>query len=387
LQNRGLFDRIHIADRPAYLRALSEAATSGDTCEVEFRLRREAKAEFTWIEMRCWSSDGNPDCSGDTASPEVVAVMRDITSRKTRQDALLEARAEAERANAAKSRFLACMSHELRTPLTAIIGFSDLLRNPSENLIDTTRTPEYARIINESGHHLLAVANEILDMSRLETGNFGLFPEPLRVDAVIASCTELLALRVQEAGVVVNIAVPADLPEIVADRRAVMQILINLVTNAIKFSDPGGTVYVSAGVDGEHICLEVADTGIGIAPHDLTRIGNPFFQVQGRYGRKHDGAGLGLSIVKALVNLHGGELKAESRPGEGTRMAVRLPLDYACVATSWRPVPIANVIRDDIPNALSERSATSGHVADPSVFQPGGMNSPASFSLPVQRRA
>ncbi len=387
LQNYGLFDRIHIADRPAYLRALSEAATSGDTCEIEFRLRREAKAEFTWIEMRCWSSDGNLNRGRDATSPQVVAVMRDITSRKTRQDALLEARVEAERANAAKSRFLACMSHELRTPLTAIIGFSDLLRNSSENLIDSTRRLEYARIINESGHHLLAVANEILDLSRLETGNFGLFPEPLRLDAVIAGCAELLALRAQEAGVAFNIEVPADLPEIVADRRVVMQILINLVTNAVKFSDPGGIVAVSAGVDGEHVWLEVADTGVGIAPHDLTRIGNPFFQVHGRYGRKSDGAGLGLSIVKGLVDLHGGELKTESGPGEGTRMVVRLPLDYECAATFRRPIPIANAIRDDIPNGLSEGPPTSGHAAAPSPPQPGGMNSPASFPLPVQRRA
>ncbi len=328
LQNYGLFDRIHIADRPAYLRALSEAAASGDTCEIEFRLRREAKAEFTWIEMRCWSSDGNLYRGRDAASAEVVAVMRDITLRKARQDALLEAGVEAARANAAKSRFLACMSHELRTPLTAIIGFSDLLRNSSENLIDTTRALEYARIINESGHHLLAVANEILDLSRLETGNFGLFPQPLRLDAVVAGCAELVALRAQEAGVTFNTEVPTDLPEIVADRRAVMQILINLISNAIKFSDPGGTVAVSAGVDGEHAWLEVADTGIGIAPDDLTRIGNPFFQVQGRYGRKHGGAGLGLSIVKGLVDLHGGELKAESGPGEGTRMVVRLPPEW-----------------------------------------------------------
>src|SRR5882762_8052416 len=386
LQNYGLFDRIHIADRPAYLRALSEAATSGDTCEIEFRLRREAN-EFTWIEMRCWSSDENPDRGRDATNPEVVAVMRDITARKIRQDALLGARVEAERANAAKSRFLACMSHELRTPLTAIIGFSDLLRNSSEGLIDRTRALEYARIINESGHHLLAVANEILDLSRLETGNFGLFPEPLRVDAVVTGCAELLALRAQQAGVAVNIEVPADLPEIVADRRAIMQILINLVSNAIKFSDPGGTVAVSAGVAGEHVWLEVADTGIGIAPDDLTRIGNPFFQVQSRHGRKHDGAGLGLSIVKGLVDLHGGELKTESGPGEGTRMVVRLPLDCECAATLRRPIQIANAIRDDIPNGLSARPPTSGHAAAPSPPQPGGVNSPASFPLPVQRRA
>ncbi len=387
LQSYGLFDRIHIADRPAYLQALSEAAASGDTCEIEFRLRREAKGEFTWIEMRCWSCNGNRTNDRDAASPEVVAAMRDVTARKNRQEALLAARAEAERGNAAKSRFLACMSHELRTPLTAIIGFSDLLRNESENLIDSARRLEYARIINESGHHLLAVANEILDMSRLDTGNFGLFPEPLRLDAVIASCVELLALRAQEAGVTFNTEAPSGLPEIVADRRAITQILINLITNAIKFSDRGGTVAVSARVDGQHVLLEVADTGIGIAPDDLTRIGNPFFQVQGRCGRKNDGAGLGLSIVKRLVDLHGGELKVQSGPGEGTRMAVRLPLDCEIAATSRRPIPIASGIRGDIPKGPWDGLPTSGHAVDPSPPPPGGINPPANHPLPVQRRA
>ena len=386
LQGHGLFDRIHIADRPAYLRALSEAAASGDTCEIEFRLRPEAKAEFIWIEMRCWSSNGNLN-RDSAANPEVVAVMRDVTSRKTRQDAMFEARAEAERANAAKSRFLACMSHELRTPLTAIIGFSDLLRNESEHLVDGARRLEYVRIINESGHHLLAIANEILDMSRLETGNFGLFPEPLRLDAVIESCAELLALRAQEAGVTLNVKAPGELPEIVADRRAMMQILINLITNAVKFSDRNGTVAISAAADGRHLLLEVADTGIGIAPDDLTRIGNAFFQVQGGHGRKHDGAGLGLSIVKGLVELHGGELKGESGPVGGTRMVVRLPLDCECAAKSRRPIPIGSTIRGDTPKGPWDGLPTSGHETDPYPPQPGGMNSPASLPLPVQRRA
>ena len=378
LENYGLFDRIHIADRPAYLRALSEAA-SGVTCEIEFRWRRRSEAEFIWIEMRCGSLPG-------ATSPKVVAVMRDITARKIQQDALLEARAAAERANAAKSRFLACMSHELRTPLNAIIGFSDLLRNETDNLIDRARALEYARIINESGHHLLAVVNEILDMSRLETGNFGLFPQPLRVDAVIASCAELLALRAQDVGVTFKIDVPSDLPEIVADRRAVIQILINLITNAIKFSHRGGVVAVSASADGQHALLTVADNGIGIAPDDLKRIGSPFFQAQGKSERRQEGAGLGLSIVTALVSLHGGELKAESRPGEGTRMVVRLPLDGICAPQS-RPIPIAGAIRSESQKGFGGALPASDLPADPFVPQPDGMNATADLLFPVQKRA
>ena len=386
LQSYGLFDRIHIADRPAYLRALSEAAASGDTCEIEFRLRRQATAEFMWIEMRCRSCNGNLTRDRNATSPEVVAVMRDVTARKIGQDALIAARAEAERANTAKSRFLACMSHELRTPLTAIIGFSDMLRNEPEHPIESTRRVEYARIINESGHHLLAVANEILDMSRLQAGQFGLSPEPVQLDAVIASCAELLALRAQEVGVRFKIEVASGLPEIAADRRAVMQILINLLANAIKFSHRDGTVAISACVDEGHVLLKVADSGIGIAPEDLTHIGNPF-QIRGRGGCQHDGAGLGLSIVKGLVDLHGGELNAESRPGEGTRMVVRLPLDCECAARLQRPIPIARGMHDDIPRGLGDAPPSSNHAADPSQPQLGGLNSLADLPLPVQRRA
>jgi two-component system, cell cycle sensor histidine kinase DivJ len=402
LQGYGLFDRIHIADRPAYLRALSEAAASGDTCEgdtcegdtcegdtceIEFRLRRQAQVEFIWIEMRCRPCNGNVARDLGATSPHVVAVMRDVTSRKARDDALIAARAEAERANAAKSRFLAFMSHELRTPLNAIIGFSDMLGNEAENLIDAARRLEYARIINESGHHLLAMVNEVLEMSRLETGNFELFPEPFRLDAVIASCAELLALRAQEAGVNFNIDVPSGLPEIVADRRAVLQILINLIANAIKFSDPGGAVSVSAGVDRQHVRFEVADTGIGIAPDDITRIGSPFFQIRGTCGCKHDGVGLGLSIVKGLIDLHGGKLEAESRPGEGTRMVVRLPLDCKCAAESRRPIPIAGGIRTGIRKEPRDDFPTSGHTADLAEPPPTGMSDTANLLLPVQKRA
>jgi cell cycle sensor histidine kinase DivJ len=279
-----------------------------------------------WIEMRCRRFDGKPD--GDGTRPNAVAMMRDVTARKSHQDALIAARTEAERANAAKSRFLASMGHELRTPLNAIIGFSDLLQNETGHPIDSTRRREYARIISQSGHHLLAVTNDILDMARLETGHFELFPEPFRPGAVIASSVELLGLRAEEAGVVLRADASDDLPDIIADRRAVMQILINLIANAIKFSDRGGTVTVRAGVAGEQVVFEVIDTGIGMAADDLARIGRPYFRGS---GRRHDGGGtgLGLSIVKGLVDLHGGELEASSETSKGTRMVVRLPRDGA----------------------------------------------------------
>ena len=185
LLEHGLFDRVHVADRPAYLTALSEAARSGDERSVEFRVRRDsagghdqdrASAEFIWIEMRCRPIDA---LSRSLANPgvEVVAVMRDVTERKTQEQALELARMEAERAGASKSQFLATMSHELRTPLNAIIGFSEMIVHENEMMIDAARRQEYAKLINESGLHLLSVVNGILDMSKMESGNFEIVPE------------------------------------------------------------------------------------------------------------------------------------------------------------------------------------------------------------------
>jgi two-component system, cell cycle sensor histidine kinase DivJ len=386
LRGYGLFDRIHIADRPAWLRALSDAAATGDTCEIEFRLRRPGDVGIVWLEMRCRPFEGDPGRPGDGARPEVIAVMREVTERKMRQDALIAARAEAERANAAKSRFLASIGHELRTPLNAIIGFSDLLRDDTLSPVETTRRQEYARIISQSGHHLLAVVNEILDMSRLETGNFELSLESVRLDGVIANCLDLLTLRADADGITFNIEVPADLPEIIADRRAVLQILINLVANAIKFSERGGTVIIRANVDSEQAAIEVADTGIGIAPEDLTRIGHPFFRGC-HAGAGRGGSGLGLSIVKGLVDLHGGVLEVQSKRGSGTRMVVRLPV--ACTATNGHEgaIPITRGMREHVPKQQVGGSVRPPHPADQQAHAPADGEAWPDGVIQVQKRA
>ena len=236
----------------------------------------------------------------------MVAVLRDVSERKIHERALEIARKESERINNAKSRFLATMSHELRTPLNAIIGFSDMLGNDSIEL-DAAREREYAMLINESGRHLLSVVNGILDMSKMENGNFEITPEPFAPAPVIRSCCDLLVLKAQEAGVELITRIAADLPEIVADRRAVSQILINLISNAIKFTPRGGRVSVSALCDGARLAVTVDDTGVGIGEADLPRLGEAFFQARASYDRRHDGTGLGLSIVKGLVRLHGGD--------------------------------------------------------------------------------
>ncbi|MEJ2378607.1 MAG: HAMP domain-containing sensor histidine kinase, partial [Pseudolabrys sp.] len=218
------------------------------------------------------------------------------------------------------------MSHELRTPLNAIIGFSEMLTN-EQLVLDETRKLEYAKLINDSGRHLLSVVNGILDMSKMETGNFAIALEPFAPAAAVSSCCDILALKAQEAGVALNLRVAGGLPELVADRRAFNQILINLVSNAIKFTPRGGKVSVGARCDGGYLAVAVEDTGIGIGADDLPRLGEAFFQARGSYDRKHDGTGLGLSIVKGLVRLHRGDMDIVSRLGEGTRVTVRLPLE------------------------------------------------------------
>ena len=334
LHGQGLFGRVHVADRPAYLRALGDTAALGESKSVEFRVRcdsaelpRVAAGQFVWIEMRCRPIEQPAADVGIYDRREVVAVLRDVTERKRQEQALEDARSEAERANAAKSRFLATMSHELRTPLNAIIGFSDMLKKESALMINSSRRNEYAGLINDSGHHLLAVINGILDMSKIETDNFEITPEPFAPAQVVAGCCDLLTLRADEAGVALERIPTGELPEMIADRRALNQILLNLLSNAIRFTDRGGKVALSARAEAGHITFVVEDTGVGISDEDLARVGEPYFQARASYDRRYGGTGLGLSIVKGLVRLHGGEMEIRSRIGTGTRVSVSLPLD------------------------------------------------------------
>jgi cell cycle sensor histidine kinase DivJ len=349
LTGQGLFDRVHVADRPAYLSALAEAA-AGETRSLEFRARSEAAsaANFIWLEMRCRPLDA---VDGDTH--EVVAVLREVSERKLQEQALDDARGATERANAGKSRFLATMSHELRTPLNAIIGFSDMLTQADLDL-PAERRHEYARLINDSGRHLLSVVNGILDMSKMESGNFEITPEPCAPGDVVTGCCELMTLKASQAGVELTAPLPDKLPDIVADRRALSQILINLVSNAIKFTDRGGRVTVSTAVEGSSIAFAVEDTGVGVGEDDLPRLGEAFFQARASYDRRHDGTGLGLSIVKGLVRLHGGTTDIRSRLGVGTCVTVRLPLDCEGKRPAATPI-LLEVKKREMPRIAVEQ--------------------------------
>jgi cell cycle sensor histidine kinase DivJ len=353
LLGHGLFDRVHVADRPAYLTALSDAARDGEPRSVDFRVRRDAprrepgkggqqssSSDFIWVEMRC-----RPLVQATLSfEPEVVATMRDVTERKIQEQALELSHSAVEQADAAKSRFLTTMSHELRTPLNAIIGFSDMIVREDELMLNAARRKEYAQLINDSGQHLLSVVNGILDLSKMESGNFEIFPEPFAPRASLVNCCDLLALKARENGVDLVTDAPRDLPVMTGDPRAFKQILLNLLSNAIKFTEPGGKVRVSAEATGARLVLRVTDTGIGITADDLTRIGKPFFQAGKTYQRRHEGTGLGLSIVNNLVALHAGQISMQSKVGEGTTIAVVLPLTFSGASAQEPSTNIAKLI-------------------------------------------
>jgi two-component system cell cycle sensor histidine kinase PleC len=230
----------------------------------------------------------------------------------------------AEEANQSKSKFLANMSHELRTPLNAIIGFSEIMGSGMFGTLGSEKYQEYCHDILNSGHYLLEVINDILDMSKIEAGRMKLDLETLDLSKTLAESLRVVSGRAQDKHLVLDAKIETDIP-VVADRRAVKQILINLLSNAVKFTPDGGKVVVRSRVLHDRIVLMIADTGIGIAPQSLRRLGKPFEQVEGQLTKTYQGSGLGLAIAKSLTTLHGGSMRLRSKLGTGTVVCVALP--------------------------------------------------------------
>lgn len=241
-------------------------------------------------------------------------------------ESLRQAALMAEDANSAKSKFLAIVSHELRTPLNAVIGFSDILRMETFGKLGDPHYREYADHINEAGRHLLAIISDILDASKIEAGALELEDEVFEVAGTVENVLPLIADKATASDVTLSVSLSAGLPALRADRRRVAQILLNLVSNAVKFTPKGGRVDIMAAVDETGgVVISVADTGIGIAAEDIPLVLAPFGQVASAQSRQHAGTGLGLPLTKALVELHGGEMTLESRPGVGTAVRCRFP--------------------------------------------------------------
>jgi two-component system cell cycle sensor histidine kinase PleC len=239
----------------------------------------------------------------------------------------------AEGANQAKSEFLANMSHELRTPLNAINGFSEIMVAEMYGPLGDTRYRDYSRDILNSGQHLLALINDILDMSKIEAGKMNLRFEPLALGEVAEDALRLVRNRAEAAGLALRLDFADELPEVEADYRAIKQVLLNLLSNAVKFTPRGGLITVRAERRddplGERVRVSVQDTGIGIPPEDLARLARPFEQIEGQHTKTQQGTGLGLALTKSLVEMHGGLLDLRSAPGQGTSATFTLPVSQA----------------------------------------------------------
>jgi cell cycle sensor histidine kinase DivJ len=318
LMGYGLVDHLHADDRADFLDVLKAAAEDGCTQTTTLRFRDSADNYIVAeVKIRRISAadDGALISAFHAKGPALDLAAQLETARE-------EARLE----KSLKDRLLANMSHELRTPLNAILGFSEILGDRALLPADLEKRIEYARIIHASADHLLSVVNLVLDMSRIEAGKFSILPEPLELEPLIGECCDMLRLRANAGGVRIVQTPLAEGLEIVADRGACRQIIVNLLSNAVKFTPPNGTVTIDARVEDDSVHVSVTDTGIGIKPDDLPRLGDPFFQVKSGYNRNYEGAGLGLSLVRGLVGLHDGSVIMESAFGVGTRVTAVLPL-------------------------------------------------------------
>ena len=295
-------------------------------------LASKKAGEVSWdAELRMITRQGNSvwlhTSSVFNQSENTVDIISvDITKSKEQEKTVLTAREEAEYANRAKSEFLANMSHELRTPLNAILGFSQIIRDKVFGADDIARYAEYAGDIYESGDHLLAIINDVLDLSRIEAGKSNLRYEAIETERLVTNCVKLVSGRIRESRQTISMELPPMENTLHADKRMLKQMLLNLLSNANKFTPTSGHISIYAGEsDAGLFELTVTDNGIGIAEEDLPRIMQPFGQVEDTFTRQFDGSGLGLPLVASLAELHQGGLKIKSEPGKGTTITIWLP--------------------------------------------------------------
>jgi signal transduction histidine kinase len=261
---------------------------------------------------------------------EAIAALRE------REAELEQASRRAADANQAKSFFLANMSHELRTPLNAILGFSEMLARETFGPLGQPRYQGYATDIHKSASHLLEIINDILTLTRIEAGKLQIDQQPVDIAEVWEFAAGMLKEKIEEALLRLELRLPENLPRLSGDNRALRQVAINLLSNAIKFTPAGGSITVCAESGAEGLTVSVADTGVGLSPEDVQRVFTPYVQVANPMVRRNDGVGLGLALVRTLVELHGGQAEIESQPGQGTRVILkfsreRLVLDAAAL--------------------------------------------------------
>lgn len=316
---------IHAEDVGRIYQAFQRALIGHNQYTMDFRITRpDGQERILLCEGRC-------ELDGDGDAIALYGILRDVTEEKSQEQSLRTAKEEAESAYAAKSHFLANMSHELRTPLNAIIGFSELMEQQVLGPLNFDSYKDYIAGVRESGQHLLDLINDILDMSKIEAGKYVLTYEAVNLSKLVRLAVHMMEGRVVDGGLEILNAMPDHDIMMQADRRAVMQIILNILSNAVKFTHSGGRITIEATLDeDQNTCsLIIRDTGIGIPDDRIRHVIKPFEQVSGAFDRGHQGSGLGLSITQELVNLHGGALQLDSQLGEGTEVTITLPMSMA----------------------------------------------------------
>lgn len=309
----------HPDDRTRVRRSYRDVLT-GKTLEIKYRLLNPNG------QIRHVQTITRPILDNRGKVTELHEVLQDVTRVTEAEERLQSALADAEQANQAKSEFLATMSHEFRTPLNAILGFSEMMREQYFGPLGAKNYQDYAYDIHDAGQHMLALTNDVLDIAAIEAGKREFNKKHIDVTEVLMECLRHFEHRVHNRNIALSLDIDDHLPALYADRRSVLQILLNLVSNAVKFTAPNGTVVISAGAsDNGVLAITVSDTGVGIPAGMLPIITEPFTQSQSDPHLAEDGTGLGLSIVKALVQAHDGSLEIDSTVDVGTNVTVTLP--------------------------------------------------------------